>query len=73
MRTEDREREIVFPHIKMSRKWARRSSKGRLTLETGPLMKQSQFRSEVIVHELLHLKGAESWQTIQELTSSLRL
>lgn len=47
----------VEVHIrKMQRKWASCSSKGRVTLNSSILNKPSDFRSEVIVHELLHLK-----------------
>lgn len=40
----------------MKRKWASCSSKGRLTFDTGLLAQPTDFRREVIVHELLHLK-----------------
>jgi predicted HTH domain antitoxin len=44
-------------HIRpMKRKWASCSSKGRLTFDEGLLRQPAAFRSEVIVHELLHLK-----------------
>ena len=41
---------------KMNRKWASCSSKGRLTFSTDLLFQAKEFRNEVIVHELLHLK-----------------
>ncbi len=41
---------------KMSRKWASASSTGRLTFNYDLLREPSNFRMEVIVHELLHLK-----------------
>ncbi|HIE59217.1 MAG TPA: M48 family peptidase [Hydrogenothermaceae bacterium] len=41
---------------KMNRKWASCSSKGRLTFSTDLLLQSKEFRNEVIVHELLHLK-----------------
>ncbi|WP_457623017.1 M48 metallopeptidase family protein [Persephonella sp.] len=41
---------------KMTKKWASCSSKGRLTFSTDLLFKPEEFRNEVIVHELLHLK-----------------
>jgi predicted metal-dependent hydrolase len=40
----------------MKRKWASCSTKGRLTFDTGLLQQSAEFRREVIVHELLHLK-----------------
>lgn len=50
----------VFPkeiHVrKMSRKWASCSSKGRLTFAYDLLSQPKDFRTYVIVHELLHLR-----------------
>ena len=44
-------------HIRpMKRKWASCSSRGRLTFDTELLRQPAEFRREVIVHELLHLK-----------------
>lgn len=44
-------------HIRpMKRKWASCSSRGRLTFATDLLHQPAEFRREVIVHELLHLK-----------------
>ena len=40
----------------MRRKWASCSSEGRLTFDRGLLKQPADFRAEVIVHELLHLK-----------------
>ena len=40
----------------MNRKWASCSSRGRVTFDTGLLLQPEEFRREVIVHELLHLK-----------------
>lgn len=40
----------------MKRKWASCSSHGRLTFDTELLHLPAEFRREVIVHELLHLK-----------------
>ncbi|WP_322794104.1 M48 family metallopeptidase [Bellilinea sp.] len=40
----------------MKRKWASCSSRGRLTFDTNLLNQPPDFRREVIVHELLHLK-----------------
>ena len=41
---------------KMNRKWASASSTGRLTFNYDLLWEPSDFRMEVIIHELLHLK-----------------
>jgi predicted metal-dependent hydrolase len=44
-------------HVRqMTRKWASCSSSGRVTFDTDLLRQPTTFRSEVIVHELLHLK-----------------
>jgi len=44
-------------HLKRLRsKWASASSSGRLTFNSDLLRESSNFRMEVIVHELLHLK-----------------
>jgi predicted metal-dependent hydrolase len=40
----------------MKRKWASCSSRGRLTFDTDLLRQPAEFRAEVIIHELLHLK-----------------
>lgn len=40
----------------MKNKWASCSSNGRLTFNTEILGQSASFRSEAIVHELLHLK-----------------
>lgn len=40
----------------MKRKWASCSSNGRLTFDADLLRQTADFRAEVIVHELLHLK-----------------
>lgn len=40
----------------MKRKWASCSSHGRLTFDVDLLQRPADFRREVIVHELLHLK-----------------
>ena len=47
-------REIRLRPLK--RKWARCSSRGRLTFDTDLLRQPADFRRRVIVHELLHLK-----------------
>ena len=44
-------------HVRpMKRKWASCSSRGRLTFDESLLSQPADFRAEVIVHELLHLK-----------------
>ncbi len=40
----------------MKRKWASCSSRGRLTFDLGLLRQPARFRTEAIVHELLHMK-----------------
>jgi hypothetical protein len=40
----------------MKRKWASCSSRGRLTFDTDLLHQPAEFRRQVIVHELLHLR-----------------
>lgn len=40
----------------MKRKWGSCSREGRLTFDTDLLRQPAEFRREVIVHELLHLK-----------------
>jgi predicted metal-dependent hydrolase len=46
----------------MKRKWASCSTNGRLTFDTDLLRQPADFRREVIVHELLHLKVARNPQ-----------
>lgn len=41
---------------KMKRKWASCSSKGRLTFDIKLLKMPMKKRSEVVIHELLHIK-----------------
>jgi predicted metal-dependent hydrolase len=49
--------ELKELHIRpMSRKWGSCSSTGRLTVNSALLKQPAEFRREVIVHELLHLK-----------------
>jgi predicted metal-dependent hydrolase len=44
-------------HVRpMSRKWGSCSTTGRVTFDAGLLQERAQFRRQVIVHELLHLK-----------------
>ena len=44
-------------HIRdMTRKWASCSSRGRLTFDIDLLQQPADFRDEVIVHELVHMK-----------------
>lgn len=40
----------------MRRKWARGSSRGRLTFDTEPPHQPAALCAEAIIHELLHLK-----------------
>lgn len=40
----------------MTQKWASCSPKGRLTFDAGLLVQPAAFRTEAIVHELLHLR-----------------
>lgn len=40
----------------MSRKWASCSTRGRVTFASDLLAQPEEFRREVIIHELLHLK-----------------
>lgn len=54
LRLEVEYRDIQFRSMK--RKWASCSSHGRLTFDTELLTKPADFRAEVIVHELLHLR-----------------
>ena len=51
---EKRIREIHIRHMK--RKWASVSTRGRLTLNIELFSQPPNFRKEVIVHELVHLK-----------------
>jgi len=44
-------------HIRpMARKWGSCSNAGLVTLDTGLLTQPADFRKQVIVHELLHLR-----------------
>ena len=44
-------------HVRpMTRKWASCSSTGRLTFDSALLEEAADFRNQVVVHELLHLK-----------------
>jgi len=51
----------------MKRKWASCSRKGRLTFDTALLSQPAAFRTEVIVHELLHLKVPNHGRLFQAL------
>jgi predicted metal-dependent hydrolase len=42
--------------IAMQRKWASCSTRGRVTFDLSLLLQPETFRSQVVVHELLHLK-----------------
>lgn len=49
--------EVREIHLRaMRRKWASASLRGRLTFSTDLLHQPADFRREVIVHELVHLK-----------------
>ncbi len=49
--------EIKEIHVRaMKHKWGSCSTNGRLTFDTDLLEEPADFRKEVIVHELLHLK-----------------
>lgn len=54
----------------MKRKWASCSSKGRLTFDTALLRQPADFRREVIVHELLHLKVPNHGRLFKALLNS---
>ena len=49
-----RPREIRLRDMKS--KWASCSSRGRLTFDLGLLRQPARFRTEAVVHELLHMK-----------------
>jgi predicted metal-dependent hydrolase len=51
----------------MTRKWASCSMNGRLTFDVDLLHQPAAFRSEVIVHELLHLKVPNHGKLFQSL------
>ena len=58
-------------HIRtMKRKWASCSSKGRLTFDSALLGKSTEFRNEIIVHELLHLKFPNHGKMFKALAQS---
>ena len=61
-------------HVRdMSRKWASCSNKGRLTFSSALLKESEDFRTKVIVHELLHLKYPTHGKMFKTLfTSYLR-
>jgi predicted metal-dependent hydrolase len=55
-------------HIRpMSRKWASCSSRGRLTFNEKLLREPASIRTEVIVHELLHLKVSNRGKVFRAL------
>ena len=62
-------REIRIRPLK--RKWASCSSNGRLTFNKGLLCQPAQFRREVIVHELLHLKLSNHGKLFKALYRTL--
>jgi predicted metal-dependent hydrolase len=42
--------------VRLSRKWASCSPRGRVTFDKSLLSQPEEFRREVIIHELIHLK-----------------
>jgi predicted metal-dependent hydrolase len=52
-------------------KWASCSSNGRLTFNTEILRQPARFRSEAIVHELLHLKVPNHGKLFKQLMKAL--
>lgn len=58
-------------HVRdMTRKWASCSSRGRLTFDADLLRESVEFRSEVIVHELVHLKVPNHGKLFRSLVRS---
>ena len=55
----------------MKSKWASCSSNGRLTFNTEILRQPATFRSEAIVHELLHLKVPNHGKLFKNLMRAL--
>lgn len=53
--------------IGMRRKWASCSPRGRVTFDSELLRKPEDFRREVIIHELLHLKVPNHGQLFSAL------
>ncbi len=62
-------KEIRLHHLK--NKWASCSSNGRLTFNTELLNQPACFRTEAIVHELLHLKVPNHGKLFKELMKVL--
>ena len=59
-------------HVRpMKRKWASCSGDGRLTFDTELLRRPASFRTEVIVHELLHLKVPNHGKLFRALLRAL--
>lgn len=54
----------------MIHKWASCSSRGRLTFDRSLLSQPFEFRSRVIVHELLHLRVPNHGRLFQSLLRS---
>src|SRR4051812_46421609 len=58
-------------HVRdMTRKWASCSSRGRLTFDIDLLQEPVAFRSEVVVHELVHLKVPNHGRLFRSLVKS---
>jgi predicted metal-dependent hydrolase len=63
--------EPVEVHIvSMRRKWASCSTRGRVTFAADLLAQPAEFRREVIIHELLHLKVPNHGPLIRALLSA---
>jgi predicted metal-dependent hydrolase len=55
-------------HVRpMKRKWGSCSTAGRVTFDTDLMTQPADFRKEVIVHELLHLKVANHGKLFRSL------
>jgi predicted metal-dependent hydrolase len=58
-------------HIRpMTRKWGSCSTAGGITLETGLLTQPADFRKQIIVHELLHLRVPNHGKLLKALLSA---
>jgi predicted metal-dependent hydrolase len=59
-------------HIRpMTRKWGSCSTAGRVTLDAGLLAQPADFRKQVIVHELLHLRVPNHGKLFKALPKAL--
>lgn len=58
-------------HVRsMKNKWASCSSRGRLSFDAALLSQGDDFRAEVIVHELLHLKVPNHGRVFRSLVKA---